>query len=102
MVSCGDKYMLAIEFDGPTPGGGVCGTMTYVDRDTKSQAVVRDRRCDQARELGANFLAGETIEYFETLDEAVFFALLRQYKTAARTAGLIDIKSGLKLFEISI
>lgn len=101
IVSSGDQYMIAIEFDGPTSDGGVYGEMTYVDNDREAQAVVVGRSCDQARELGRNFLMGETMVYYST-SEGVFFSLLRKYQRGTSTRGLIDIKSGLRLYTVTI
>ncbi|CAJ1960400.1 unnamed protein product [Cylindrotheca closterium] len=104
VVSCGNEYMIAIEFDGPDGGGGICGEMTYVDNDKKAQAVVKGRGCVQARQLGRNFLSGESIIYYNTSQESVFFDLLMKYKRGASSSGggMIDMKSGLPLFEVTI
>jgi hypothetical protein len=101
VVSCGDKYMLAIEFDGPYGNGGIEGEMVFVDRDTSAQAVVRRRRC-RATELGRNFLAGETIQYIDITNEIEFFQILSKYKSQARWEGLSDMKSGLRLYAVRI
>ncbi|CAJ1960398.1 unnamed protein product [Cylindrotheca closterium] len=102
VVSCGDRYMIAIEFDGPVGQGGVCGEMTFVDNDKKAQAVVKGRECAEARELGRNFLAGEATVYYNTSQERVFFDLLQKYKRGASSKGLIDMKSGLPIFDVTI
>ena len=101
VVSSGDKYMIAIEFDGPYANSGVYGEMVFVDRSTSAQSVVRDRGCQRATELGRNFLAGETIQYIDT-HEVDFFALLSKYQVQARSQGHIDIKSGLRLYNVAI
>jgi hypothetical protein len=102
VVSCGDNYMLAIEFDGPYGNGGIEGEMVFVDNNTSAQAVVRERRCHRATELGRNFLAGETIQYIDITNESDFFNLLSKYKLQARWEGLIDVKSGLRLYAVRI
>lgn len=102
VVSCGDDYMLAVEFDGGHGVGGVFGEMVYVDKNPLAQAVVRERGCQRATELGRNFLAGETIDYIDTTDADSFFTLLKTYKRGLSTQGYIDIKSGLKLFNVII
>ena len=102
VVSCGDNYMLAVEFDGGHGVGGVHGQMVYVDKNPLAQAVVRERGCERATELGRNFLAGETIYYIDTTDEDSFFTLLKMYKRRLSTQGYIDLKSGLKLFNVII
>lgn len=102
VISCGDKFMIAIEFDGPFNDTGVMGEMVFVDRDRRAQAVVRDRGCARAGELGRNFLTGETIKYIDTTNEDDFFRLLFRYKLNCSTQGYIDIKSGLRLFKIKI
>ena len=95
--------MLAVEFDGPYGSGGIVGEMVYVDKDKQAQAVVKRRKCaGGAKDLGTNFLMGETIEYIETTDENSFFDLLQKYKRGASTQGLIDMKSGLRLYEVKI
>eukprot|EP00985_Skeletonema_marinoi_P014378 scaffold7278_cov147-Skeletonema_marinoi.AAC.7 len=48
VVSCGDDYMLAIEFDGPHGNGSVYGEMVFADKCTSAQAVVRKRNCQRA------------------------------------------------------
>eukprot|EP00984_Skeletonema_dohrnii_P009028 scaffold3387_cov122-Skeletonema_dohrnii-CCMP3373.AAC.2 len=101
VVSCGDDYMLAIEFDGPHGNGGVYGEMVFADKCTSAQAVVRKRNCQRATELGRNFLAGETIQYIDTT-EIDFFSLLSKYKMQAKWEGLIDLKSGLRLYTVTI
>jgi len=102
VISCGDKYMVAIEFDGPYGAGGVYGEMVYVDKNRSALAVVRDRGCARAGELGRNFLMGETVEYIDTTNEDTFFKLLSTYKRGASTQGLIDVKSGLYLYQVQI
>lgn len=101
VVSCGDKYMLAIEFDGPHGNGGVYGEMVFADKSASAQAVVRDRGCLRATELGRNFLAGETVQYIDTTNEVDFFSLLSKYESQA-WGGLIDVKSGLRLHIVKI
>ncbi|KAL7495910.1 hypothetical protein ACHAWT_006717 [Skeletonema menzelii] len=102
VVSCGDDYMIAIEFDGPHGNGGVYGEMVFTDKCGSAQAVVRDRGCQRATELGRNFLAGETVQYIDTTHEIDFFNLLSKYKMQARSEGHIDIKSGLKLYSVAL
>ena len=102
IISCGNKYMLAVEFDGPLGDGGVDGQMVFVDKDPSALTVVRERGCQRATELGRNFLAGETIHYVDTTDESSFFHLLRRYKQCLSTQGYIDLKSGLKLYDVKI
>ena len=93
--------MLAVEFDGPDGSGGLVGEMVYVDKD--KQAVVKRRKCaGGAKDLGTNFLMGETVKYIETTDENSFFDLLKKYTRGASTHGLIDMKSGLRLYEVKI
>lgn len=100
IVSSSDEYMIAIEFDGPLGSGGVYGEMAFVDKTSSVQALVRRRRC-KAIDLGKSFLAGETIHYIQT-DPKQFFDLLKRYKRGATTQGLIDLKSGLKLYNVRI
>ena len=103
VISCSKKYMLAVEFDGPYGSGGIVGEMVYVDKDKQAQAVVKRRKCaGGAKDLGTNFLMGETVKYIETTDENSFFDLLQKYKRGASTQGLIDMKSGLRLYEVKI
>lgn len=102
VVSCGDKYMLAIEFDGTHGNGGVYGEMVFADKCASAQAVVRDRGCQRATELGRNFLAGETVQYIDTANENDFFSLLSKYESQAKWGGLIDFKSGLRLNIVTI
>ena len=101
VISCSKKYMLAVEFDGPYGSGGIVGEMVYVDKEQQAQAAVKRRKCaGGAKDLGTNFLMGETIEYIKTTDENSFFDLLKKYKRGASTQGLIDMKSGLRLYEV--
>ena len=93
--------MLAVEFDGPL-ANGFTGEMVYVDKNPKARAVVQGRRCSRAKQLGLNFLAGETVECIEATSEDAFFSLLSKYKRGSSTRGLIDIKSGLKLFDVRV
>lgn len=102
VISYGDNYMISIEFDGPYGNGGVYGVMVFVDKCPTAQAVVRDRGCQRATELGRNFLAGETVQYTDTTNEADFFSLLSRYKMQARTQGHIDLKSGMRLYDVTI
>mmetsp|Transcript_802 Transcript_802/g.1504 ORF Transcript_802/g.1504 Transcript_802/m.1504 type:complete len:219 (+) Transcript_802:55-711(+) len=102
VVSCGSQYMIAVEFDGPAAGGGIQGEMVFVDTDASAQAVVKGRKCERATELGRNFLTGETVAYYDTTEESVFFSLLRKYRSAARSRRLIDMKSGLSLYDVTI
>mmetsp|Transcript_48936 Transcript_48936/g.59016 ORF Transcript_48936/g.59016 Transcript_48936/m.59016 type:complete len:222 (+) Transcript_48936:35-700(+) len=102
VISCGSKYMMAIEFDSPHGNGGVNGEMVYADKDRKAQSVVRKRGCERATELGRNFLAGETTHYIDTTDEHIFFRLLDTYCQGKSTQGYIDMKSGLKLYNVRI
>mmetsp|Transcript_23489 Transcript_23489/g.25908 ORF Transcript_23489/g.25908 Transcript_23489/m.25908 type:complete len:96 (-) Transcript_23489:344-631(-) len=93
---------MAVEFYGPHATGGVYGEMIYVDRNPKVQAVVRGHNCQRATELGRNFLAGETIYYIDTTNERAFSSLLEKYQRELSTKGLIDVKSGLKLYTVRI
>ena len=49
VVSCGDDYMLAIEFYGPHGSGGVEAEMVFVDKEKSAQAVVRKAIVDERR-----------------------------------------------------
>mmetsp|Transcript_61495 Transcript_61495/g.150519 ORF Transcript_61495/g.150519 Transcript_61495/m.150519 type:complete len:123 (-) Transcript_61495:664-1032(-) len=98
VVTCGDKLMVAIEFDGPYGQGGIDGEMVYADKNPACQAVWQGRGCTP-RDLGANFLAGETIEFISADNENDFKILLKQCQRKMISRGLIDIKSGLKLHE---
>ena len=80
VVSYGNDYMFAIEYDGPHGTTGIYGDMVYVDKNPLALRVVRERGCQRANELGRNFLAGETIRYVDTTDEEAFFGLLMMYK----------------------
>ena len=102
VVSYGNDYMFAIEYDGPHGTSGIYGEMVYVDKNPLALRVVRERGCQRANELGRNFLAGETIRYVDTTDEEAFFGLLMMYKQHLSTQGYIDVKSGLKLFNIHL
>ncbi|GFH55448.1 hypothetical protein CTEN210_11924 [Chaetoceros tenuissimus] len=102
VVSFGNDYMFAIEYDGPHGSAGIYGEMVYVDKNPLALRVVRERGCQRANELGRNFLAGETIRYIDTTDEEAFFGLLMMYKQHLSTQGYIDVKSGLKLFNIQL
>lgn len=55
VISCGDDYMISIELDGPYGNGGVYGVMVFADKCPTAQAIVRDRGCQRATELGRNF-----------------------------------------------
>mmetsp|Transcript_27905 Transcript_27905/g.43130 ORF Transcript_27905/g.43130 Transcript_27905/m.43130 type:complete len:210 (+) Transcript_27905:14-643(+) len=101
IISCGDNFMLAIEFDGPLQNGGLYGEMAFVDRDRIARAVVRQRNCRRATELGIHFLDGEAIHYIDC-NESDFFHLLSKYKMQARYTGQIDVKSGLNLYSVRI
>jgi hypothetical protein len=102
VVTCGNKLMVALEFMGPVGNnGGVEADMVYADKNPMCQAVWQQRGCTP-RDLGAAFLMGETIEFIETNDEGDFKNLLKKYQQDARTEGLIDIKSGLKLYNTKI
>lgn len=101
VVTCGDKLMVAVEFMGPFQNGGATVDMVYADKNPQCQAVWQQRGCTP-RDLGAAFLTGETIEFIETDDEGEFKSFLKHCQTAARTQGLIDIKSGLKLYNAQI
>ena len=94
--------MIAIEFNGPYGNGGIQGDMVFADKSGSAQAVVRDRGCQRATELGRNFLAGETVQYIDTTHESDFFNLLSKYKMQARSQGYIDMKSGLRLYSVVI
>jgi hypothetical protein len=76
--------------------------MVYVDKNPSARAVVQQRGCARATELGRNFLSGETIEYIDTNEEHVFFKLLSQYNRRCSTKGHTDIKSGLRLYNVEI
>jgi hypothetical protein len=102
VVSYGDSYMIAIEYFGPSGNGGIIGDMVYVDKNPKARAVVQGRRCARATELGTNFLLGETVDYIEATNEDAFFTLLSRCKRHSSSEGLIDIKSGLKLYKTRI
>ncbi|OEU08011.1 hypothetical protein FRACYDRAFT_250231 [Fragilariopsis cylindrus CCMP1102] len=91
VVSCSKKYMLAVEFDGPYGSGGLVGCC----QETQKCA-------GGAKDLGTHFLMGETVKYIKTTDENSFFDLLQKYKRGASTQGLIDMKSGLRLYEVKI
>ena len=53
-----------------------------------------------AKEAGRNFLLGETTEYIEATTYGAFQTLLDRYKRRLRSrGGLIDMKSGLRLYE---
>lgn len=98
VVTCGNKLMVAIEFDGPWGQGGICGEMVYADKNPACQAVWQNRGCTP-RKLGENFLMGETIEFVSTDDENEFKIFLKKCQQGMKWGGLIDIKSGLKLHE---
>ena len=102
VISCRKSYMLAVEFDGPFDNGGVYGEMVYVDKNPQARAVVQQRGCASAKELGKNFLTGETVEYIETTDESSFFNLLNRYRRGSSTQGHIDLHSGLRLYNVKI
>ena len=103
IVSSGNRYMLAVEFNAPTSGGrAISADIVYVDKDPKAQAVVRGRGCRRAMELGEAFLRGETIEYIEAGSEDEFFALLSKYKRGSSTEYLIDMGSGLMMHSVTI
>lgn len=101
VVFHGSEYMMAVEFFGPYGNGGAEVEMVCVDRDPKARAVARSRQCS-AKELGRMFLLGETTEYIEATDEGAFFSVLRKYQCNARSQGLIDMKSGLKLYKANV
>ena len=102
VVFYGDAYMLALEFLGPHGGRGITADIVYVDETQRAQAIVRERRCGSAKELGMRFMLGETVEYIEATNEAAFFSLLSKCKRDAHTQGNIDIKVGLKLYHARI
>uniref|UniRef100_A0A7S3VG69 Uncharacterized protein n=1 Tax=Chaetoceros debilis TaxID=122233 RepID=A0A7S3VG69_9STRA len=104
VISCGNKYMVAVEFNGPCGHGGhgIDGDMVYVDKDPLARSVVQRRGCARATELGSNFLMGETVEYIETMNEGAFSNLLNKLKRFSSTQGYIDIKSGLPLHSVRI
>jgi len=102
VVFYGDAYMLALEFMGPHGGRGITADIVYVDETQRAQAIVRERRCGSAKELGMRFLLGETVEYIEATNNAAFFSLLSKCKRDAHTQGNIDMKSGLKLYHARI
>lgn len=98
-----DEYMLAVEFFGPRGARCAEAEMVYVGRDRSARAVVQQRGCASAKELGRNFLLGETTEYIEATNESSFFALLARYTNRAKSkSGLIDMKSGLKIYEAAL
>jgi hypothetical protein len=47
-------------------------------------------------------LAGETIQYIDTTNESDFFRLLSKYEQGLSTQGHIDLKSGLRLYDVTI
>ncbi len=99
IVSCSNKYMLAVECDGPDGNGGIYGEMVFVDKNPQSRAIVQGSK---AKGLGSNFLAGETIEYIEESNENIFFGLLSKYQCSSSMQGYVDIKSGLRLWNVSL
>ena len=58
VVFHGVKYVLAIEFFGPSGNRGAQVEMVFVDDDRKSQALVQQRGYASAKEAG--ILLGET------------------------------------------
>lgn len=100
VVFHGKKYMLAVEFFGPSGNRGASVEMVYVDDDRSAQTLVQQRGYSSAKEAGRNFLLGETTEYIEATSYGVFQSLLDRYKRRIRSkGGLIDVKSGLRLYE---
>ena len=74
------------------------GAPLYDDRS--AQTLVQQRGYSCAKEAGRNFLLGETTEYIEATSYGVFQSLLDRYKRRIRSkGGLIDVKSGLRLYE---
>ena len=99
MVFHGVKYVLAIDFFGPSGNRGAQVEMVFVDDDDRSaQALVQQRGYASVKEAGRNFLLGETTEYIEATNYGVFQTLLDRYKRRIRSNGGIDMKSGLKLY----
>ncbi|EJK64935.1 hypothetical protein THAOC_14274, partial [Thalassiosira oceanica] len=102
VVHCGKRFMLAVEFNAPARAGrAIEADMVYVDKNPQARAVVQARRCGSAKELGAAFLRGEEFEYME-VDEAAFFDLLKRYKRGSKTEGLIDMGSGLRMYNVTL
>mmetsp|Transcript_38235 Transcript_38235/g.68933 ORF Transcript_38235/g.68933 Transcript_38235/m.68933 type:complete len:223 (+) Transcript_38235:601-1269(+) len=105
VVFHGSSYMLAVEFNAPAQHGSsraISSDMVYVDKSPQARAVVRGRRCNNAKDLGTAFLRGETIEYIEATTENAFFDLLSRYKSGSETKGLIDMGSGLKMHSVTL
>lgn len=101
VVFFGSEFVMAVEFFGPYGNGGASVEMVYVDRDPNARAVAKSRQCS-AKELGRNFLLGETTEFIEATDEGAFFSVLRKYQQHAKSQGNIDLKSGLKLYKTRV
>ena len=100
VVFHGDKYMLAVEFFGPRGEGEAEVEMVYTDDDRSAQTLIKQRKYSNAKEAGRNFLLGETTEYIEATTYGSFQSLLGRYQRRIRSKdGLIDMKSGLRLYE---
>ena len=91
IISCGNKHMMAVEFDGPLRDGGIYGEMGYV-LNGNSRTLVSQ---------GKKFLDGETFEQI-TCNENDFMGLLSKYNKQARFTGQTDMKSGLILYSVRI
>lgn len=89
IVSYGDNNVIAIEFDGPLPNGGICGEMAYA---TRTRGAI---------EAGKRFLRDETYHHIRC-NESEFNSLLSKYSNQARWTGNTDMMSGLKLYQVSI
>lgn len=89
IISCGDNNVIAIEFDGPLPNGGIVGEMAYA-KHTRG-----------AIEAGKRFLRGETYHHIKC-NESEFNSLLSKYSKQARWTGNTDVISGLRLYQVSI
>ena len=102
-VYWGTRFMLAVEFNAPARAGraAIEEDMVYVGKNPQARAMVQARRCGSAKELSAAFLRGEEFEYME-VDEASFFDLLKRYKRGSKTEGLIDMGSGLRMYNVTL
>ncbi len=89
IISCGDNNVIAIEFDGPLPNGGIVGEMAYAKHHRG------------AIEAGKRFLRGETIQHVKC-NESEFDSLLSKYSKQARWTGNTDVVSGLNLYQVTI
>jgi len=104
VVSCGDLFMVAIEFYGPYSGDGIQGEMVCIDKGNhrNAQAILKERKCQKGTELGRFFLLGEKTEYIEVTSDATFFKLLGVYQRTASSKGYVDVKSGLPIHDVKI